>query len=131
MDYHRHRMLKIVLIATMGGVGSVLRYLLANALQRPTTEGAFPVGTFCVNVLGCFCAGLLAAVFAERLPIREELRVAVMVGFLGGFTTFSSFGVETVGHWMTGHRSVAIAYVAASITVGLFAVWAGFKVGGR
>lgn len=120
-------MTRILLIAAFGGVGSVLRYVLSTAVQR-LQGGAFPWGVLTVNVLGCFVAGVLAAMFAGRWADREELRLAVMVGLLGGFTTFSAFGVDSFELLRTGRAGWAVLNVALSVGLGLAGVWAGWRL---
>ena len=87
-------MLKVLLIALGGAAGSVLRYLLHGWLQRAAGI-RFPLGTLAVNVLGCLLIGCLAALFLAHSQIREEYRLGLTVGVLGGFTTFSTFSLET------------------------------------
>ena len=84
------RLSLLLLVFVGGGIGSVCRYAMATALQR-TFPGPFPVGTFFVNLLGCFAIGLVGALGLERAAISPEARTFIMVGILGGFTTFSSF----------------------------------------
>lgn len=120
-------MTRFLLIAAFGGLGSVLRYALSGLVQRSTT-GPFPWGVLAVNVLGCFVAGVLAAMFAGRWSDREDLRLAVMVGLLGGFTTFSAFGVDSVELLRTGRTAYAAMNVTLSISLGLAGVWAGWRL---
>ena len=121
-------MLKILIVAVTGGLGSVARYLLSTGVQSRTWR-ALPLGTFCVNVVGCFIAGIAVAAFAARSPVREEYRLAVLTGFLGGFTTFSAFGVETFALMRSGRAGAAALNVTASIALGLCGVWLGYKLG--
>lgn len=108
-------------IALGGGAGSVCRYLVWRALTP--TDSAFPIGTFAVNILGCFAIGVLGS----RLTGETE-RLALMTGFVGGFTTFSAFGLETLNLIRNGSASVAAAYVACSNAGGLVAAWAGWRL---
>jgi CrcB protein len=89
---------------------------------------AFPLGTLAVNLLGCFAVGLLAAALSGPLPLREEYRLALTVGLLGGFTTFSAFGLETFYLASGGHTRLAVANVLLSVIIGLAAVWAGYRI---
>ena len=86
--------MKWLLIACGGGAGAVLRNAMASWGQRLVT-GVFPLGTLMVNTVGCLAIGFLASLFAGPLLICEEYRLAILVGFLGGFTTFSSYSYET------------------------------------
>ena len=108
-----------------GGIGAVCRYLLGQAIaQRVST--IFPWGTWTINVTGCLilgCFGTLAVTKATVIP--PELRLAVAVGFVGAYTTFSTFGFETIKLLQDGAWLIAGAYVASSLVVGLLAVYAG------
>lgn len=107
----------ILLVAGGGAIGSVLRYLMATAIQRFTT-GNFPYGTVCVNILGCFVIGLLYIWLIERAPDpRLSLRALLMVGVMGGFTTFSSFSLETIGLLMQGAYVGAVLNVVGSVAL--------------
>ena len=118
-------LVKLLLIAGAGGVGSVLRHLLAEATQQ-ATGGGYPWGTLGVNVSGCLLIAVLHALFATAIPVREEVRLAVLVGLLGGFTTFSSYGIETLGLLRDGRHAAAAGYVALSNVAGLGAAAAGY-----
>ena len=122
-------MLKILLIAAGGGAGSVLRYLMAGWVQRLVGE-TFPAGTLVVNMTGCLLIGVLSALFSATL-IPEAYRMAVLVGVLGGFTTFSTFGLETFTLLNSGQALRALANVLLSVFVGLAAVWFGHRLGRR
>ena len=118
-------MLKILLIGLFGGLGSISRYLLGNLIHRHTGP-AFPYGTLFVNILGCLTAGLLAALFTSRFTIRQDYQLALAVGFLGGFTTFSAFGLQTFELISSGQIPKALAYVASSLVLGILAVFLGY-----
>lgn len=122
------RLSLLVLVFVGGGIGSVCRYAMATALQR-TFPGAFPVGTFAVNLLGCFAIGLVGALGLERAAISPEARTFIMVGILGGFTTFSSFAWESLG--LLGVRDLlrASLYVGGSVVCGLFGAFLGRSLG--
>ena len=120
-----------LLAAALGGsLGSVARYLLQGAVQRRAGEAhgwaaVFPWGTLAVTLLGCLLIGFLAVLFEERLAIAPETRTFVLIGLLGGFTTFSSFGFETFALLRDGSTLLALANIATSVTVGLAAVVVG------
>ncbi len=88
-------MLQTVSIAAGGAVGALMRYWVSNGIYALTGRG-FPYGTLAVNVLGSLAMGLLYILFMERLNISPELRAALLIGFLGAFTTFSTFSIETL-----------------------------------
>ena len=88
----------------------------------------FPLGTFLVNILGCFLIGVLSTVFDKQPPVANEIRLFFIVGILGGFTTFSSFGLETLNLLKKGSLFLAVSYLFASLLLGLFSVWMGMKL---
>ena len=120
--------MKWILIASGGAIGSVARYWMQGAVYS-LTGLAFPLGTIAVNVLGCFLIGLLYATFNGPLPVRDEIRIGLMVGVLGGFTTFSAFSLETLvmaheGRHGIGHSERGFelrARIAGCV------VWASFR----
>jgi CrcB protein len=123
-------MLKILLIMAFGSIGAVARYWLAGLCQG-LVAGGFPVGTLCVNVLGCLLIGLLGAFFASPQMVREEWRVALLVGLLGAFTTFSTFGWETVSLISDGQWRLAALNVTLNNVLGIAAVWFAWRLGER
>ncbi|MBL9122336.1 MAG: fluoride efflux transporter CrcB [Planctomycetaceae bacterium] len=127
-------MTKILCIAIGGAAGSLLRYFLGGIVQR-SWDGwqgwFFPAGTLLINVTGCLVIGMLAALFSGPVALREEYRVGLMVGLLGGFTTFSSFGLETFHLLSDGQRLAAAANVVLSCGLGIAAVMVGYWVAER
>lgn len=119
--------MKWILIASGGAIGSVARYWMQGAVYS-LTGLAFPLGTIMVNVLGCLLIGLLYATFNGPLPVRDEIRIGLMVGVLGGFTTFSAFSLETVLMGQEGRMGMAILNVVLSCVLGLSAVWCGHRL---
>lgn len=120
-------MLKLLLIAAGGALGSLARYAVSGWVQR-LGDGTFPVGTLTVNVLGCLAIGFLHALFAGPHLIREEYRIALTIGLLGGFTTFSSFGWETFALASDGEGWRALMNLLLSVTLGLSATWLGYRL---
>ncbi len=111
-----------------GGVGAALRYAIGGLVQA-RAGGAFPWGTLAVNWIGCLLIGLLWGMFEARgLHPGSPLRIFLFAGVLGGFTTFSSFGIETLTLVGQGHASGAFGYVAASLVGGLALVAAGLAL---
>jgi CrcB protein len=122
-------MVKLLWIAAGGAAGAVLRYVAASVGQS-LTQSPFPLGTLLVNVSGCLAAGFVAGLFANASLASEELRLLLVVGFLGGFTTFSAFGVETLLLASAGRTWLAIGNVAASNVFGLGAAWVAYRAAG-
>src|SRR3954467_1628083 len=120
--------MKMLLVAAGGAVGSMARYQVGAWVLARTGTWAFPLGTFIVNVLGCVIAGVLLGVAEYRGFLTLELRLLLFTGFLGGFTTFSAFGVETVALLERGQVAVAVGYVAASVICGIAALFAAIKL---
>lgn len=119
--------LKLLLIALGGGAGSALRYLVTGWVQKLST-GPFPVGTLTVNVVGCFAIGILNYMFLGPYLIREEYRLAIVTGILGGFTTFSSYGWETLSFTNDGAWLAAGANVMLNNGLGFFAAWSAYRL---
>jgi fluoride exporter len=122
--------LRVLLIAIFGAVGTLTRYGLQGAVQV-RTGGAFPYGTLLINLTGCFLLGLLGQFTMNRMIISPDWRVAMTVGFFGGYTTFSSFGWETAKMLEDGEWLRATTYVTASVVVGLFLSVAGIRLANR
>jgi CrcB protein len=112
-----------LLIAVGGAAGSVLRYIAGRAIQGTSASG-FPIGTMIVNIAGCFLIGILLRQFLN-MQVSAELRAFLVVGFCGGFTTFSTFSGETVGLIEGGEYQRAATYVALSVVLCLAATFAG------
>ena len=110
-----------------GAIGSALRYGLSLAMNPAVGEG-LPWGTLLANVLGCFLIGWAFSWFAPGTELSESARVGILVGLLGGFTTFSSFGLESVALLRAGEVSVLLFYVTASNLAGIAAVWLGLRL---
>ena len=105
-------------------MGAVSRFLLGNAVSK-ALGSALPYVTFVINVLGCFAMGLLMTLIVDREILPAAWRLFLCVGFLGGFTTFSSFGYETLMLLMEGRLLAVLAYVGGSVGLGLVAAGAG------
>ena len=113
----------LLFVAVGGALGAVARYGLSGWVQS-LAGGTFPWGTLVVNVLGCFLLGFAFRVL-QLSALSPAVRGAVTVGFLGAFTTFSTFGLETVGLLQDGRWARAAAYAGGSVAIGLSAVVAG------
>ena len=107
-----------------GALGSLARYLFVRALAE-RFPAQFPTGTFVVNITGSFLIGLLMSIISARPELHPNWRLFLVVGGLGGYTTFSSFEWETFSLVQGGHAVMGLGYVLSSITAGYAAVWLG------
>lgn len=114
---------KLFLAGIGGFVGSVLRYSVSGWVQDLSRSIAFPYGTLAVNLIGCLTIGFLSQLAETRGVFTAETRTLVFVGVLGGFTTFSAFGNETINLWREGETGLALINVAAHLVLCLGAVW--------
>ena len=122
--------MKIFLIALFGAFGTLARYGLQGVVQI-RMGGAFPYGTLLINLSGCFLLGLIGQLTLNRMLISSDMRMAISVGLLGGFTTFSSFGWETAKMLEGGEWLRASTYVSASVVAGLLLSVAGIRLANR
>ncbi len=122
--------LRLTLIAIFGAVGTLARYGLQGLVQIRTAS-TFPLGTLLVNLSGCFLLGLIGQFTLNRMVISPDWRVAIAVGFFGGYTTFSSFGWETAKMLEDGEWLRASAYVGASVVAGLLLSVAGIRLANK
>ncbi len=120
-------MQKVFLIGMAGFVGTLARYGLSGIIARRFGE-TFPAGTLVVNLIGCFLAGVLFYLMQERFLMNQTLRTVVMIGFLGGFTTFSSFGLQTFTLLRDGELWFAALNIVGSNLLGLLMVLAGYTL---
>jgi CrcB protein len=120
-------MQKVFLIGLAGLVGTLGRYALSGLIARRFGE-TFPTGTLLVNVAGCFLAGFLFYLLQERFLVSQTMRTVVMIGLLGGFTTFSSFGLQTFTLLKDGEFWFAGMNIVGSNLLGLLMVWAGYTL---
>lgn len=117
--------MQLLMIGLGGFAGTILRYVMGGLIQSGAGHSSFPWGTLTINLLGCFGIGLLAELSEARGFLRPEMRGFLMVGVLGGFTTFSTFANETVNAMRDAAMATAVLNVLASVGLGLVAVWAG------
>jgi len=113
-------------IALGGALGAPARYGVAHLIH--VAPGTFPWATFWTNITGSFALGAVLALLTERFPPRSYLRPFVAIGFLGAYTTYSTFAVETVLLVKDGHPAIAMAYAGGSLVAGFAAVWVGLVV---
>ena len=112
-----------------GATGAMSRYLLVKAITPVLADGQYPLGTWVANISGSFLFGILFIVISERFDMSDPLRFGLLVGFLGAFTTFSSFSFETVRLLSTGHFITAFTYILSSVAFCLLATWGGMRLG--
>ncbi|GHT18464.1 putative fluoride ion transporter CrcB [Bacteroidia bacterium] len=118
-------MLKNILFVGIGGAaGSILRYLVSFFVNKWHT-GTFPFATFAVNIVGCFVIGLLFAFIEKNTVFASEIRMLLIAGFCGGFTTFSAFAAENLTLFQNGNYAILAIYILLSVIVGIAAVFLG------
>jgi fluoride exporter len=122
--------LRFFLIALFGAIGTLARYGLQGFVQI-RVGSPFPYGTLLINLTGCFFLGLIGQITLNRVMISPEWRMAIAIGFFGGYTTFSSFGWETAKMFEDGEWLRASTYVTASVVLGLLLSVAGIRLANR
>jgi len=119
-------MLKIFLIGVGGFIGSILRYATSGFVLKIFGKPYFPYGTLVVNILGCLLVGYLIGISENRQVFNPEIRMFIFVGFLGGFTTFSTFGYEVFSSTRDGQIISLLINILLHLVLGLGAVWVGY-----
>jgi len=120
-------MQKLLFIGLAGLLGTLSRYWMSGWAARKFGE-TFPMGTLIVNLIGCFLIGFLFYLMQERFLVNQTLRTVILIGFLGGFTTFSSFGMQTFTLLRDGEFGFAVLNIVVSNVGGLILVWAGYSL---
>lgn len=121
-------MLKNILLVGLGGaVGSMLRYLCTVGINK-YFPSAFPWATFAINIIGCFLIGVFLALFSREQGAHGDVRLLLMTGLCGGYTTFSAFALENLQLLQAGQTNLAFLYIVASVIMGVLAVWGGVVV---
>lgn len=119
---------KYVMVGIGGCLGAIARFWLGGIIyQKMGTR--FPYGTFIINISGCFLVGLMVTVLTERTHLNANWRYLIPVGFIGAYTTFSTFEFETLAAFRDGQLLVAALNVALSVVLGFIAVWLGVIAG--
>jgi len=118
---------QLVAVAVGGACGAVMRWLMASGIQK-VAGGAFPWGTFAVNALGSFLLGFLFVWLIERSTLSELMRLALTVGFLGAFTTFSTYSLESIRLLQEGALALAFGNVIGQVIVCLTLTWLGIQL---
>ena len=119
---------RIILLMLLGAAGTLARYGLDGWIQN-RLGAAFPAGTLTINVLGCFLLGVIGQYSLTHLSVPPEWRIGMTTGMMGAFTTFSTFGWESVRMVQTGEWAKAALYIGASLLVGLVAMILGMRLG--
>lgn len=117
---------QLLLVGAGGALGSMLRFLVGGWVHRALPGASFPVGTFAVNLLGCLAIGLLTGLADLRGVLGPGARLFLLVGLLGGFTTFSTFAYETLALAQEAEAAKAIVNAAGQVILGFAAAWAGY-----
>jgi CrcB protein len=121
-----------LLVGLGGALGSMARHGLNHLVHQRAIASTFPFGIFLVNVIGSVAIGAVAGLLAPgRLHASYEMRIFLIVGVLGGFTTFSSFSLDTLALMRGGHTLQAVGNVAGQVGLSLLGVWVGFRLGAR
>ena len=120
---------QLLWVGVGGFLGSVGRFVIAGFFNRLSPALAFPIGTLAVNILGCFLIGLLHGLAESRNILGTDTRIFLFIGVLGGFTTYSTFGFESLALLKDGAMLKASANIIIHIFVGLAAVWLGDTLG--
>ena len=122
--------MRLLIIAIGGALGAVARHELGSLVAR-RWNGPFPLGTWLINLSGALAIGIFLTIYGERLTLHQNWRLLIAVGFLGAYTTFSTFEYETLRLIMDGHLATALVYVTSSLLLGLVAVWTGVAIARR
>ncbi|HEX4900169.1 MAG TPA: fluoride efflux transporter CrcB [Pyrinomonadaceae bacterium] len=120
-------MQRIIFVGVAGLVGTLGRYWLSGLIARRYGE-TFPWGTLVVNALGCFVTGAVYYVSEERFLVSPTVRSVILIGLLGGFTTFSSYGLQTFTLLREGEFGLAVMNVTLSNVLGVLLIWAGYTL---
>ena len=118
-----------MLVGSGGFIGSALRYFTATSIQRLFPHVSFPFGTVTVNIIGCLLIGYIASTLQARGIIDPAVQLFLIVGILGGFTTFSAFSYENLLLIQDARAGMALLNALISVTAGLAAAWLGFQLG--
>ena len=117
----------IILVGIGGGTGSILRFLTSHLVTK-LFDKPFPFPTFIVNMLGCFAMGLIVGIIERHLPIGNDLRNLLLIGFCGGYTTFSAFAFENNALLQSHHYFTLVSYILLSVILGIALLWMGLYI---
>ena len=118
----------IIFIALGGALGSVLRFLTAILVNK-SWQSAFPLATLLINCVGCFCIGFFVLMLQKQNLLNADLKWFLITGFCGGYTTFSTFGLENINLLENQNIGLSLLYIMTSVIVGIAFVWFGMMVG--
>lgn len=121
-------MKSMLLVGAGGFIGSILRYKCGGLILHATVNEKFPYSTFIINIIGCLVIGILAGLAEHYEWFGPNARLFLFTGLLGGFTTFSAFGLDTIFLIRRHELATAALYAASSLIVGIAAVWVGIKL---
>lgn len=122
---------KLILVFVGGGFGAICRYLInlfGEYIITSYFDRIYPLGTFSANIIGSFIIGILFGIFKQNIIVNENLELLLIVGFLGGFTTFSSFSLETYKMLVAGEYLLSFAYIVLSVVLAVIFTFLGFKI---
>lgn len=122
-------MLRLLYIGLGGSLGALCRYGVGEAMKALLPDARLPYGTLVANLAGCFLIGLLGATVKAPELLTADLRAMIFTGFLGAFTTFSTFSSETLTLFQDGKSGLALVNLGVQLACGLLAVWIGLKLG--
>ena len=121
---------EILYVGLGGGIGSILRFLTSKIIARYTHEYFLFLGTFTANIIGCLLIGIFAGWMLTNQPDNQSFRLLFIVGFCGGYTTFSTFAFENLRLLELGQWWLFFGYTLLSVVLGIFAVWLGMRITG-
>ncbi|NOY05567.1 MAG: fluoride efflux transporter CrcB [Chlorobi bacterium] len=121
-------MVNILIIGIGGFLGAISRYFVSSWSQNLPKLATFPVGTLVVNITGCLAIGIIFGLVESRNVFNPETRLFLLIGFLGSFTTFSTFGFETFSFFQDGQIGAALLNIALNLIIGLLATWFGYGI---
>ncbi|MBN1783100.1 fluoride efflux transporter CrcB [bacterium] len=121
-------MRQLVIVGLGGFIGAILRYTVSGWIQKAARTGMFPLGTMGVNLIGCLCIGFIGGLADQRECFTPEIRMFLLIGILGSFTTFSTFGYESLALIRDQQILSMSVNVIGHVGLGIFAAWAGYTI---
>ncbi|MEX1202002.1 MAG: fluoride efflux transporter CrcB [Ferruginibacter sp.] len=118
---------QILIVGLGGGLGSIFRFL-TSLFTAKYYSNAFPLATLTANTVGCFLIGLLIGLLEQNIQTNQNLKLLLITGFCGGYTTFSTFAAENISLLQANNYFTTILYIVTSVIAGLFAVWLGLII---